>query len=128
MFGNNLLCLKCNGDSAIPIPKEHKGCPNCPGALVWSVVGKFWQCGDCLFVDSRLDPVSQKNDNVNHPKHYCSHPSGIECIQVTEHMSFLIGNAMKYLWRADEKGAPIEDLKKAIWYIEREIAKREKAK
>ncbi len=64
---------------------------------------------------------------VNHPKHYTSHPSGIECIQVTEHMSFNIGNAVKYLWRADEKGAPIEDLQKAIWYINREIHNRNKA-
>ena len=58
---------------------------------------------------------------VNHPPHYTSHPSGIECIQVTEHMSFCVGNAIKYLWRADEKGNAIEDLEKASWYIEREI-------
>jgi len=66
-------------------------------------------------------------DNINHPKHYTSHPSGVECIQITEHMSFNLGNAIKYLWRADEKGAPLDDLKKAVWYIQREIAKREKA-
>lgn len=63
-------------------------------------------------------------DNVNHPKHYTSHPSGVECITVTEHMSFNIGNAMKYLWRADEKGAALEDLQKAVWYIEREIERK----
>jgi hypothetical protein len=63
-------------------------------------------------------------DKVNHPAHYTSHPSGVECIQISEHMSFCIGNAVKYLWRADEKGAPIEDLKKARWYIDREIARR----
>jgi hypothetical protein len=40
-------------------------------------------------------------------------------------MSFNIGNAIKYLWRADEKGAPIQDLKKAAWYINREIRRRE---
>lgn len=67
------------------------------------------------------------NDPINNPKHYTSHPSGIECIQVTEHMSLNLGNAIKYLWRADEKGAPLEDLKKAAWYINREIQKREKA-
>lgn len=66
------------------------------------------------------------NDPINHPKHYTNHPSGIECIQVTEHMSFNLGNAIKYLWRADEKGAPIDDLKKAAWYINREIEKRGK--
>ena len=59
-------------------------------------------------------------DNVNHPKHYKSHPSGIECIQITEHMNFNIGNAVKYLWRTDHKNG-VEDLKKAAWYINREI-------
>lgn len=65
-------------------------------------------------------------DNINSPKHYTSHPSGVECIQITEHMSFNLGNAIKYLWRADEKGAPLDDLRKAAWYIQREIAKRER--
>ncbi len=63
-------------------------------------------------------------DNVAHPKHYTSHPSGIECIQITEHYNFCIGNAIKYLWRAGLKldGAyEIEDCKKAIWYINRHI-------
>ena len=64
-------------------------------------------------------------DNVNHPAHYTSHPSGVEVIQITEHMGFCLGNAVKYIMRCDEKGAPIEDLKKAVWYLEREIAKRE---
>ncbi len=65
-----------------------------------------------------------KEDNVNHPKHYTSHPSGVECITITEHMSFLRGNALKYLWRADEKNG-LEDLKKAAWYLNREIEKQE---
>lgn len=63
-------------------------------------------------------------EKVNHPAHYNAHPSGVECIDIVEHMSFNVGNAMKYLWRADEKGAPVEDLKKAVWYIQREIEKR----
>jgi hypothetical protein len=66
------------------------------------------------------------NDAVNHPSHYVSRPSGVECIQITEHMGFNIGNAIKYLWRADEKGRPIEDLQKAAWYIQREIERRAK--
>ncbi len=65
-------------------------------------------------------------DNINHPKHYTSHKSGIECIEICQHMSFTLGNAMKYIWRADLKNG-IEDLKKAIWYLEREIQKRGKA-
>ena len=65
------------------------------------------------------------NDSVNRPKHYTDHPSGIECIQITEHMGFNLGNAIKYIWRCDLKKDSIEDLKKAIWYINREIGKRE---
>jgi len=62
-----------------------------------------------------------KHDPVNHPKHYTSHPSGVECITVVEHMTFNRGNAIKYIWRAADKGKEIEDLEKAKWYIEREI-------
>lgn len=65
-----------------------------------------------------------KTDPVNHPKHYTEHPSGVECIQITEHMGFNLGNAIKYIWRADLKNDAIEDLKKAAWYIERELKKR----
>lgn len=69
--------------------------------------------------------VSGKEDLVNHPKHYTSHPSGIKCIQVVEHMTFNVGNAIKYLWRTGLKeGAPfMRDLEKARWYIDREIKK-----
>ena len=46
-------------------------------------------------------------DMVNQPPHYTAHPSGVECIEITEHMSFCLGNAVKYIWRADEKGKAI---------------------
>jgi hypothetical protein len=67
-------------------------------------------------------------DLVNHPPHYASHPSGVECIAITEHMGFCLGNAIKYIWRADLKGDAVEDLRKAKWYIEREIERRTKDK
>ena len=66
-------------------------------------------------------------DSVNHPPHYTAHPSGVECIQVTEHMNFCLGNALKYIWRADLKDNAIEDLQKAVWYVNREIERRTKA-
>lgn len=66
------------------------------------------------------------HDPVNHPKHYTNHPSGIECIEITRHMGFNLGNAMKYIWRADLKNNAIEDLEKAVWYINDEIHKRKK--
>lgn len=73
------------------------------------------------------DYSKDEEDVVNHPKHYTVHPSGVECIQITEHMNFCLGNAIKYLWRAGDKHeTPIEDLKKAKWYIEREIQRLEK--
>lgn len=70
---------------------------------------------------------------VNHPNHYCSHPSGIECIEIARHYCFSIGNAIKYLWRAGlkkeegmgDKEKEIEDLKKAIWYINDRIQQLE---
>jgi hypothetical protein len=67
--------------------------------------------------------VVTNHDPVNHPSHYTSHPSGIECIQIVRHMGFNIGNAIKYLWRAGLKGNPVQDLEKAIFYIEDEIAR-----
>ena len=69
--------------------------------------------------------MSDLVDEVNNPQHYTSHPSGIDCIEITEHMGFNLGNAVKYIWRCDLKhDAPIKDLQKAIWYIEREIKRR----
>jgi hypothetical protein len=67
-----------------------------------------------------------KTDNINHPEHYTS--MGIECIQVTEMFNFCKGNAIKYIWRAGKKGDEIEDLNKAIWYINREIENIKKAR
>jgi hypothetical protein len=106
-------------------------------------------CNDCtnydkwvnrsIFIRSAAKPLSEaikewvdiKEDEeivdiVNQPPHYTEHPSGIECIQVTEHMGFNLGNAIKYIWRCDLKKDAIEDLKKAKWYIDREIDRRVK--
>lgn len=69
--------------------------------------------------------MSSNSDPVNHPAHYTNHPSGVECITVTRHMCFNLGNVIKYLWRADLKNSDIEDLKKARWYLDDEIKLRE---
>ena len=63
---------------------------------------------------------------VDHPTHYNTHSSGVECIVVAEGFGFNLGNVVKYVWRAEEKGAPLEDLKKARWYLDREISRRDK--
>lgn len=79
------------------------------------------------FIDRK--DKEQKTDNVNHPSHYNSHPSGIECIEIARHHNFNIGNTIKYLWRAglkseegmEDTDKQVEDLNKAIWYIQDEI-------
>ena len=81
---------------------------------------------DCPPVAPTVPTPLPTADMVNHPPHYTGHPSGVECITVTEHMGFCLGNAMKYIWRADLKHDAVEDLRKAVWYIEREITRRTK--
>jgi len=61
-------------------------------------------------------------DPINQPEHYTSNPSGVECITVAETFNFNLGNAIKYIWRAGLKtNFPHEDLRKAAYYINREI-------
>ena len=75
--------------------------------------------------------MNQQIDMVNHPRHYTSDPSGVECIEVTRHRNFNIGNAIKYLWRAGLKESvgkdtlekQVEDLRKAVFYINDEITR-----
>lgn len=74
-----------------------------------------------------MTPKNTTDDAVNYPAHYTQHPSGVECIAITEHMNFCLGNAVKYIWRADLKKDAIEDLEKARWYLSREIEKRKQA-
>lgn len=69
--------------------------------------------------------MSDGADLVNHPPHYNQHPSRVEAITITEHFNFNVGNAIKYLWRSDHK-AGLQDLKKAAWYVNREIERLEK--
>lgn len=76
--------------------------------------------GRNLYADGRA-----MSDEVNHPPHYTAHPSGVECIVIVEHMNFCLGNAVKYIWRAEGKGDALTDLKKARWYLDREIARIE---
>jgi len=83
-------------------------------------VKKRNRCPICYTPFSEQEP---KDDPVEHPSHYTQHPSGVECIQVTEHFNFNVGNAIKYLWRHKDKGNPVEDLKKARFYVDREIGR-----
>ncbi len=86
----------------------------------------------CVLCGAELKstPILRDTEMVDHPPHYNAHPSGVECITVTEHFNFNRCNALKYIWRAGEKGGPaqeIQDLEKARWYLEREISRLKKA-
>lgn len=81
--------------------------------------------------------VQPASDSVEHPRHYNSLPAAcekcgypIECIDVIEHMDLCIGNAVKYVWRAGHKdpSKEIEDLEKAVWYLQRRIKRLKKEK
>ena len=84
--------------------------------------------------ETEINTMPKVNDSVNHPAHYTSHPCGIECIEISKYYDFCIGNVFKYIWRSglkNENGMTkdakaLEDLKKARWYLDQEIAMREK--
>ena len=59
------------------------------------------------------------SDNVNHPKHYVEASVRVEPIDLLRYAPFDLGCAMKYLIRFDKKGKPVEDLRKALWYLDR---------
>ena len=63
-------------------------------------------------------------DLINKPPHYTSHPSGVECLTITRHMGFNLGNVIKYVWRSSLNGQETDDLKKAIFYLNDEINRR----
>jgi hypothetical protein len=76
-------------------------------------------------------PTTQSHDpkeQVDHPRHYNQHPSGVECIEIIEHMPCNVGNAVKYIWRFGLKTSsdPLRDLRSARWYVRREITRRER--
>lgn len=75
----------------------------------------------------RVEVVAEERDAIN-PDHYQSDPSGVQCIAISENWSFCLGNALKYMWRSGKKDSSknIEDLQKAVWYIEREISRLDK--
>ncbi len=73
------------------------------------------------YVDNLQEDKESSGDPVDHPSHYTSHPSGIECIDITRHMGFLDGNALKSIWRAGLKLDALEDYKKARFYLDRLI-------
>ena len=75
----------------------------------------------------RSELAASAEERVDHPRHYNLHPSGVECIDIIEHLGFNVGSAIKYLWRAGLKTEdPTEDLEKAAWYCRREVERRKR--
>lgn len=82
-------------------------------------------CDSCYAKENREALALKQDEAVDHPDHY-NQIKGVECIDVVEQMPFNLGNAVKYIWRCEDKDNKIQDLKKAIWYINREIQRTEK--
>lgn len=132
-IGDIVECI--NDDSATGLNKNHRY--EIEGVFIssnnydsWLKIidddGKYQDYSSIRF--KKVDNMDKNQDNtINHPNHYTEHKSGIECIDVVEHMQFNLGNAIKYIWRHEKKNG-VEDLKKAIWYLEREINRQERLK
>lgn len=116
--------------TALSLPLQNKeGKKLCKYVAVLNIIPnkrKIQQyTGTMEYNEIQEDMANKTNDMVNHPKHYTSHPSGVECIEITRYYCFAIGSAIKYLWRAGlkqeqgmaDKEKEIQDLEKAIWYI-----------
>ena len=108
------------GKPAMCICGDPMPCCSMCGTPITSTLGV---CGNPKCALSPECPRYVGPDPINHPPHYTQHPSGVECITITEHYNFNVGNAIKYLWRAGLKdGADAaDDLRKAAWYVQREI-------
>lgn len=116
----NLACSV--GVEALNAHRARHNQPPLPTYPVPDDSGQRLRRSDTVPSEPYKDEVS---DPVNKPAHYCGHPSGVECITITEHMGFNLGNALKYIWRCDLKADALEDLRKAEFYIKREIQRRE---
>lgn len=139
-----LPCSKCNGVAIgydyspsgnafiHGVKCRYRGCQAVEGADTETEAHDAW---NALQLEQLADPsdlqaataafhaaareLNAAADMVNHPPHYTGHPSGVECIEVAEHLPFCLGNAFKYLFQRDAKGNPLENIEKAIWYVNR---------
>lgn len=118
--GNNVKSLWWEGDS------YKTACERLNQFIAEEGKHHNFELHDSVGVYAGHEATEKVEEKVNHPAHYTQHPSGVECIDIAEHYGFNIGNCIKYIWRAGLKGDAIEDLKKARWYLDREISKREK--
>lgn len=69
------------------------------------------------------DVNAEHEEHVNHPKHYNTHPSDIECVEFSELLPGNLSHVCVYVWRYENKGTPKRDLEKAVWFLERELGR-----
>lgn len=99
-------------------------CPECGLSFLY---GRSYRCSMCEG-EGEETPPTPESDPVNHPAHYGGKDNPYEAIKVIRawELGFSLGSVLKYIARAEHKGATIEDLKKARWYLDEEIKAREK--
>jgi hypothetical protein len=83
--------------------------------------------GNSAAVEQAVAENQVDHDPVNKPSHYTQNASGVECIELSEKLSFNLGNAFKYVFRRDGKENTLQDVSKAEWYLKREIGRLEDA-
>ena len=120
-------CRECGADSGTIGVVAGEPCPACMSREGVALYPRAPAHGDGGIAPEQVNVLSGGAlDLVNHPPHYKKHSSGVECVTIAEGFNFNRGNAIKYIWRAGEKGNELEDLKKSAWYLQREIARLEK--
>jgi Protein of unknwon function (DUF3310) len=120
-------CLACGKGPNHVIHRDADPVPHRTGGHRFRELVGTPVCAACGKPSDHIDHLEAKMHEriaIDHPPHYDAHPSGVECIQITEHMGFNLGNVVKYVWRADLKGTAEDDLRKAAWYIARELKRR----
>lgn len=100
---------------------RHNDCDHSQGYATGQDAARGW----AQLQAGAINHAEQALDMVNHPPHYNGHPSGVECIEVTERLPFNLGNAFKYVFRYRTKNGH-EDLQKAHWYLRRELNRAER--
>lgn len=133
--GRKVEIFKWDANSQFPLKGIYENCEGYECAGSWTLDGEWGSAPSLDLVIVEYEDAEQKEeinsmeDRVKHPRWYTEHPSGVECIDITRHYCFDIGNAIKYLWRAglkreeglSDRDKEIEDLEKAIWYIKDHI-------
>lgn len=112
----------------------------CDECAYMAVSESKYPCNDCIHNGGTINRFERMTandfesiitdtkefDEIKKASHYNLNKSGIECADITQYFDNCRGQAIQYIWRCEHKGAPIKDLKKAIYWLERKIKLYEK--